>query len=260
MGRHALELGADTLAFFTRNPRGGAARPVNDEDTARFRALMAQNGFGPIVAHGPYTLNPCSAKESVREFTLQMMREDLARLSDLPESYYNFHPGSHGGQGIEVGTTQIIAALDALAADNRSTLILLEMMAGGGSMVGGKFEEIAAILGGVQNSRHLGVCLDLCHVWDAGYDIVDDLDGVLSEFDRVIGIERLHAVHLNDSKNACGSRKDRHARLGEGQIGLPALARALNHPKLRNLPFVLETPNEDEGWAREIAWVREVTG
>jgi len=258
MGRHALDLGASTLAFFTRNPRGGKARELDEGEASTFREMLAAHGFGPIIAHGAYTLNPCSVKENVREFTRETMRDDLLRLSQLPGNLYNFHPGSHGGQGLDVGIAQIAEVLCALTEEEPPATLLLETMAGGGAAIGGQFEELRRIIDQVPHAEKLGVCLDVCHVWDAGYDIQKDLDGVLTSFDRIIGLSRLFAVHLNESKNDRGSRRDRHARLGEGTIGLEAIARIVTHPALRQLPFVLETPNDDAGWAREIRMVREM--
>ncbi len=257
MGRQAHKLGANTFAFFTRNPRGGSAKALDAADVAAFLAEAAQNGVdGPLVAHAPYTMNACAADPHLREFARDMMREDLARLESLPGNLYNFHPGSHVGQGAEAGIALIAQQLnDVLAADLHTT-ILLETMAGKGSEVGRSFEELRAILDRVEHAEKLGVCLDTCHVWDAGYDIVNDLDGVLAHFDAIVGLARLRAVHLNDSMNPLGAHKDRHAKIGEGHIGLEAFRRIVNHPALRGLPFILETPNDDAGWAREIALLR----
>lgn len=252
MGQHALKLGANTLAFFTRNPRGGQAKAVDEADAASFLALASDNGFGPIVAHASYTMNPCSAKESVRAFTRETVLDDLNRLQNLRGCLYNMHPGGHGGQGTETGVEQIIEMLNAVLSPEQDTTLLLETMSGGGTMIGGCFEEIKAILDGVALSDHVGVCLDTCHVWGAGYDIVNDLDGVLTRFDRIIGLRRLKAVHLNDSKTPFGSQSDRHERIGLGTIGEDALARVVRHPALRGVPCILETPNEDDGWVREI--------
>lgn len=257
MGRQAHKLGANTFAFFTRNPRGGSAKALDAADVAAFLAEAAQNGVdGPLVAHAPYTMNACAADPHLREFARDMMREDLARLESLPGNLYNFHPGSHVGQGAEAGIALIAQQLnDVLAADLHTT-ILLETMAGKGSEVGRSFEELRAILDRVEHAEKLGVCLDTCHVWDAGYDIVNDLDGVLARFDAIVGLARLRAVHLNDSMNPLGAHKDRHAKIGEGHIGLEVFRRIVNHPALRGLPFILETPNDDAGWAREIALLR----
>ena len=258
MGRQALELGANTFQFFTRNPRGSRAKDLDEADAAALRELLAERGFGPIVAHAPYTLNLCGAEEKNRLFARETMADDLRRLEHLPGQLYNFHPGSHVGQGIEAGIDLIAQGLNAILRPEQSATVLLETMAGKGSEVGGRFEELRAILDRVTLSDRMGVCLDTCHVSDAGYDLVGDLDGVLTEFDRVIGLEKLRAVHLNDSKNPPGSRKDRHACLGEGTIGLEALTRIVRHPALKHLPFCLETPNDLPGYAREIALMREL--
>ena len=260
MGEDALSIGATTFAFFTRNPRGGNARDYDPADADALVALMRAHGFGPLVAHAPYTMNLCSAKTDVREFGIRAMREDLARLELLGGSYYNFHPGSHVGQGIDRGIELIVDALDQVLDPACSSTVLLETMAGKGSEVGSTFEELGAIITGVRHSECLGVCLDTCHVHDAGYDVVNDLDGVLDCFDEAIGLDRLRALHLNDSKNPLGSRKDRHERIGEGQLGLGAFERIVRHPRLRTLPMVLETPNELEGYAREIALLRSLAG
>ena len=256
MGRQALELGADTFQFFTRNPRGSRAKDLDEADAAALTALMAEHRFAPVVAHAPYTLNLCGAREENRAFALETMADDLRRLEHLPGQLYNFHPGSHVGQGEETGTALIAAGLNAILRPDQSTTVLLETMSGKGSEVGGSFESLRAILDRVELGEKVGVCLDTCHVWDAGYDIAAELDGVLAEFDRVIGLDRLRAVHLNDSKNPLGSRKDRHACIGEGCIGLEALVRVVRHPALRDLPFCLETPNDLAGYAREIALLR----
>ena len=260
MGEDALSIGATTFAFFTRNPRGGNARDYDPADADALVALMSAHGFGPLVAHAPYTMNLCSAKTDVREFGIRAMREDLARLELLGGSYYNFHPGSHVGQGIDRGIELIVDALDQVLDPACSSTVLLETMAGKGSEVGSTFEELAAIIAGVRHPECLGVCLDTCHVHDAGFDVVNDLDGVLDRFDEAIGLDRLRALHLNDSKNPLGSRKDRHERIGEGQLGLGAFERIVRHPRLRTLPMVLETPNELEGYAREIALLRSLAG
>ena len=258
MGRQALELGANTFQFFTRNPRGSRAKDLDEADAAALRDLMAERAFGPIVAHAPYTLNLCGAEEHNRLFARETMADDLRRLEHLPGQLYNFHPGSHVGQGIETGIGLIAQGLNAILRPEQTTTVLLETMAGKGSEVGGRFEELRAILDRVALPGKMGVCLDTCHVSDAGYDIIGDLDGVLEEFDRVIGLEKLKAVHLNDSKNPPGSRKDRHACLGEGTLGLEALGRIVRHPALKRLPFCLETPNDLPGYAREIAVMREI--
>ena len=256
MGKRAAALGANTFAFFTRNPRGGAAAKVEEADVAAFRAWAAEQGFGPLVAHSPYTLNPCSDKPSVRDFAKRAFTEDLERMELTPGCFYNFHPGSHVGQGTEAGIEMIAELLNAVLSPDMHTTVLLETMAGKGSEIGGKFEELREIIDRVELTEHIGVCLDTCHIWDAGYDIAGDLDGVLSEFDRVIGLERLHAVHLNNSLNPCGSHKDRHAKLLDGCIPPEALVRVTRHPALAELPFILETPNDDAGYAQEIAWLR----
>lgn len=256
MGRAATALGGDTFAFFTRNPRGGSAKAVDPDDAAALRAYLTDNSFGMLVAHAPYTMNLCSDKESIRTFASDMLRDDLLRMEYVPGNYYNFHPGSHVGQGTEQGIEHITAALNAAMFPGMKTTVLLETMAGKGSEVGGRFEEIRAIIDRIELKENLGVCFDTCHVWDAGYDIGTDLDGVLAEFDRVIGLDRLKAVHLNDSMNPLGAHKDRHQKLGEGFIGNDTLRDVVCHPLLQGRPFILETPNDDAGYAREIALVR----
>ncbi len=257
MGKAATALGADVFAFFTRNPRGGRAKSLDLDDVRAFLSYREEHGIGTLVAHAPYTMNACAAKENLRTFAQEAMTDDLARLEHIPDALYNFHPGSHVQQGAEKGIELIAALLNEVLTPAQKTTVLLETMAGKGTEVGRSFEEIAAIIERVKLDAKIGVCLDTCHVWDAGYDIADDLDGVLAAFDRVIGISRLHAIHLNDSLNARGARKDRHARIGEGEIGLEALTRVIRHPKLRHLPFILETPNDAAGYAREIAMLRE---
>ena len=256
MGRQALALGADTFQFFTRNPRGSKAKELDPSDAAALMELLAEHRFAPIIAHAPYTLNLCGAEEKNRAFARDTMADDLSRLEHLPGQYYNFHPGSHVGQGTETGIALIADALNAILRPDQTTTVLLETMAGKGSEVGGRFEELREILDRVELSGKMGVCLDTCHVSDAGYDICGDLDGVLTEFDRCIGLDRLKAIHLNDSKNPIGARKDRHERIGFGCIGLEALTRVVRHPALRDLPFCLETPNELPGYAGEIALLR----
>ena len=256
MGETALSIGANTFAFFTRNPRGGKAKAIDPADAAALRALMAEHNFGPLVAHAPYTLNPCSDKPHAREFALECMADDLVRMESVPGNYYNFHPGSHVKQGAEAGIELISGLLNQVLRPEQTTTVLLEAMAGKGTEVGRTFEELAAIIDRVERREHIGVCLDTCHVWDAGYDIAGDLDGVLAEFDRVIGLKRLYAVHLNNSLNSCGSHKDRHAKLLDGCIPPEALVRVTRHPALVGLPFILETPNDDAGYAQEIAWLR----
>lgn len=257
MGQAALAIGANTLQCFVRNPRGAKAKTINPTDLAKLRELMAENHFGPIVAHAPYIMNPCSKDEGIRKLAAEMMEGDLALMEHLPGNYYNFHPGSHTGQGVDTGCRQIADMLTAVVKPEQKTVVLLETMAGKGSEVGRTFEELRDILDRVALPEQVGVCLDTCHVWDGGYDIVNDLDGVLTQFDRVIGLPRLRALHLNDSMNPLGAHKDRHAQIGAGCIGLEAFRRIVRHPALRTLPMILETPNDDEGWAREIALLRE---
>ena len=256
MGQEELSLGGTTFAFFTRNPRGGNAKEIQPDDVAALQELLHVQDFGPLVAHAPYTINLCSAKESVLEFSNRVLRDDLEKMEKLPGNYFNFHPGSHLGQGFDTAAEMIACALDAVIRPEQSTMVLLETMAGKGTEVGGRFEELREIRNRTAVREKIGVCLDTCHVWDAGYDIVRDLDGVLDEFDRVIGLENLYAIHLNDSKNECGSHKDRHEKLGLGKIGLDALLRVVRHPALQGKPFILETPNDDEGYAKEIAVVK----
>ena len=257
MGKAAVNLDADVFAFFTRNPRGGRAKPLDMDDVRAFCKYREEHGIGTLVAHAPYTMNACAAKDTLRAFAREAMTDDLARLEHIPNTLYNFHPGSHVQQGAEKGIELIADLLNDVLDPAQKTIVLLETMAGKGTEVGRSFEEIAAIIERVNCKERLGVCLDTCHVWDAGYDIANDLDGVLEEFDRAIGLSRLHAVHLNDSLNVRAARKDRHARIGEGEIGLEALTRVIRHPKIRHLPFILETPNDDAGYAREIALLRE---
>ena len=257
MGREALSIGANTFQFFTRNPRGGSAKALDEKDVAAYLDCAAANGIGTVLAHAPYTLNGCSADPAIRDFATRTMLDDLRRMEHTPGNLYNFHPGSHVGQGIDAGVEQIAAMLNAILWPEMRTTVLLETMAGKGSEVGGRFEELRAIIDRVELSDHMGVCLDTCHVHDAGYDIVGDLEGVLEAFDKVIGLNQLKAIHVNDSKNPAGARKDRHEKLGEGCIGLEALVRVVNHPALRELPFLLETPNELDGYAREIAVLKE---
>lgn len=257
MGKAATRLDADVFAFFTRNPRGGRAKPLDLDDVRAFCSYREEHGIGTLVAHAPYTMNACAAKEDLRAFAREAMADDLARLEHIPNTLYNFHPGSHVQQGAEKGIELIADLLNDVLDPAQKTIVLLETMAGKGTEVGRSFEEIAAIIERADCKERLGVCLDTCHVWDAGYDIANDLDGVLEEFDRVIGLSRLHAVHLNDSLNVRAARKDRHARIGEGELGLEALTRVIRHPKIHHLPFILETPNDDAGYAREIAMLRE---
>lgn len=246
-------VGGNTFQFFTRNPRGGQAKTIDPDDAALFCKESKEKGFALILAHAPYTLNPCAEKENVREFTKMTMADDLQRMEYTPGNLYNFHPGSHVGQGIEVGIELISSMLNSILKPEMTTTVLLETMAGKGSEVGSRFEEIKAIIDKVELSDKLGVCLDTCHVFDAGYDVVNNLEGVLDEFDKVIGIDRLKAIHINDSKNPYQSHKDRHEKIGEGHLGTDAFKNIINHPKLRNLPFFLETPNELDGYKHEIS-------
>ena len=257
MGKKATKLGGNTFAFFTRNPRGGKAKDIDMQDIENLLEWMDKYAFGTLVAHAPYTMNLCAAKEDIREFSKNMLKDDLQRMELLPNQFYNFHPGSHVGQGSEEGIRLIAEALNEALWKDCKTTVLLETMAGKGSEVGGTFEEIRAIIDQVDLKEKIGVCLDTCHIWDGGYDIVHDLDGVLQEFDRVIGMERLCAIHLNDSMNICGAHKDRHEKLGQGHIGAEAMKNIVTHPKLYGKPFILETPNEDEGYAKEIKLVKE---
>ncbi len=256
MGNTALSIEADTFQFFTRNPRGSKAKAIDEEDAKALMELMKVHRFPVILAHAPYTLNPCSATEKTREFARLTMEDDLKRMEFTPGQLYNFHPGSHTGQGAEKGIEEIAALLNELLKPEQTTTVLLETMAGKGSEVGRTFEELSAILKKVKLQDKMGVCLDTCHIWDGGYDIVNDLEGVVEQFDRIIGLDRLKAIHLNDSLNGCGSHKDRHACIGAGKIGLEALTGVINHPRLKHLPFFLETPNDLEGYKKEIALLR----
>ena len=258
MGQTAVSIGANVFQFFTRNPRGGAAKPIDPADVAAFRDYAAEKGIGPILAHAPYTLNAAGAEERVREFAESTMRDDLKRLELTPGALYNFHPGSHVGQGADAGVALIAGMLGRILAPGWQTTVLLETMSGKGSEVGRSFEELRAIIDSTDGGDRIGVCLDTCHVWDGGYDIVGDLDGVLERFDAVLGISRLKAIHLNDSLNARDAHKDRHACIGKGKIGLDALARVINHPTLRDLPFYLETPNDLDGYRAEIALLKSL--
>ena len=258
MGKEILSLGGNTFQFFTRNPRGGTAKPLDRADTEAFRQFARENGIEVILAHAPYTLNGCSDRPEIRDFAARTMADDLERMEAVPGNLYNFHPGSHVGQGTEAGITMIAGMLNAILKEGMHTTVLLETMAGKGSEVGGRFEELREILDRVDLRDKMGVCLDTCHVSDAGYDIVNDLDGVLAEFDRVIGLGRLKAVHINDSKNPTGAHKDRHEKIGEGTLGTETILRVMRHEALRELPFLLETPNEPEGYAREIRMLKEM--
>ncbi len=256
MGKQALKLGANTFAFFTRNPRGGKAKAIDEADVARFLALSKEHSFGKLVAHAPYTMNACAAKEDVRRFAKETMADDLMRMEYTPGNYYNFHPGSHVGQGAEAGIDLIASLLNEVLRPDQTTTVLLETMAGKGSEVGRNFEELKEIIDRVELKEKMGVCLDTCHVWDAGYDIVNHLDSVVEEFDAVIGLDRLKAIHMNDSMNPLSAHKDRHEKIGKGQIGLSAMEQIIRHPKLQERPIILETPNDDEGWAEEIALLK----
>ncbi|WP_085832275.1 deoxyribonuclease IV [Clostridium merdae] len=258
MGKDALSIGANTFQFFTRNPRGSKAKEIDPNDAAALRDLAKQEGISHILAHAPYTLNACSADPKVREFAHMVMQDDMQRMEYLPGSYYNFHPGSHTGQGEEVGIALIAEVLNAILTPEQTTTVLLETMAGKGTEVGCTFSQLRQIIDQVSLEDKMGVCLDTCHVYDAGYDLVNDLDGVLTQFDKEIGLSRLKAIHLNDSMNPFRSHKDRHQKIGEGSLGLSAMERIINHPVLRNLPFYLETPNELPGYAKEIALLRSL--
>ena len=258
MGKEAVRVGANTFQFFTRNPRGSAAKPIDNADTAAYIKFAAEHTLSPCLAHAPYTLNASAAESSIREFARETMADDLARLERIPGCFYNFHPGSHVKQGVDVGISYIVEMLNMVIKPEQSTVLLLETMAGKGSEIGRSFEELRAIIDGVALKDHLGVCLDTCHVFDGGYDIMNDFSGVMKEFDRVIGLERLKAIHLNDSKNTLGSRKDRHESIGQGKIGLEAIGRIINHPAVRDVPFYLETPTDGLGYAVEISMLKDL--
>lgn len=259
MAKTAISIGANTFQYFTRNPRGGAAKAINDKDIESYLKLAKENNFAKVIAHAPYTMNLCSAAENIRKFSKNMLKDDILRTELISESYYNFHPGSHTGQGTDVGISLICEALNETLQKNQKTIVLLETMAGKGSEIGGKFEEIAKIRECVEPKEKVGVCLDTCHIFDGGYDIVGNLDVVLEEFDKVIGIENLKAVHINDSKNSIGSHKDRHEKIGEGYIGIDAIENIINNRYLKNLPFILETPHDSiEGYAQEIKMLRNL--
>ena len=261
MGKTMLGFGGNTFAYFTRNPRGGKSKDIIPEDAAALNRLLKENRFGSTVAHGSYTMNLCASNETTRANGWEMLQKDIERMANFPDNYYNFHPGAHTGQGVEKGIGLIADALNAVLTPETPNVILLETMAGKGSEVGGCFEELRAIIDRVTLSEKVGVCFDTCHTWDAGYDLVGDLDGVLQRFDDIIGLDRLYAVHFNDSKNPCGSHKDRHEKLGQGFIGMDAMKRIALHPALQNKPFILETPNDDAGYIKEIQivndWMRE---
>ena len=258
LGKDALSIGANTFQFFTRNPRGGSAKPIDEKDITAFLRFAAENDLAFFLAHAPYTMNTCAADAGIRKFARDMMADDLQRMEYLPGSLYNFHPGSHVGQGADVGISFIIDTLNHVLKPEQTTTVLLETMAGKGSEIGRSFEELRAIIDGVKLSEKMGVCLDTCHVYDAGYDIVNNIDGVIGEFDRIVGLERLKAIHLNDSKNPYESHKDRHETIGNGFLGLEALSKVINHPKLKHLPFYLETPNELPGYAEEIKLLKSL--
>ena len=258
MGKEAVALGGNTFQFFTRNPRGGAAKAIDEKDVESFKAFAKENGIHVILAHAPYTLNACSADESTREFAKNTFADDLKRMEYVPGNLYNFHPGSHVKQGVEIGIDYITQMLNEVLKPEQTTKVLLETMAGKGSEIGRSFEELRAIIDRVELNDHLGVCLDTCHVYDAGYDIVNDLDGVLKQFDEIIGIDRLYAIHINDSKNPFESHKDRHEKIGEGSIGTEAFERIINHSLTTGQPFFLETPNELDGYAKEIALLKSL--
>lgn len=258
MGKTALSIGADTFAFFTRNPRGGSAKRIDPDDTAALIAFMNTNSFGKLVAHAPYTLNPCSPDEKVREFAHMAFSDDLSRMEYIPGNYYNFHPGSYVSLTAKEGIKLTAQLLNNILSTSQSTTVLIETMSGKGSEIGRSFEEIAEIISSVSLNSHIGVCFDTCHVYDAGYDIKNDLDGVLEQFDRIIGVDRLKAIHLNDSMNPFSSHKDRHQKIGKGSLGIETLSRVTNHPVLRNKPFILETPNGLDGYAKEISVLRSM--
>lgn len=260
MGLDAVSIGADTLQFFARNPRGAGAKKINPEDMGAFRTLLEENKFAPILAHAPYTMNPCSKDPRIRELAMEMLAQDLQRMELLPGNYYNFHPGSHVGQGVKEGIRQITNMLNQVLFEGMHTTVLVETMAGKGTEVGRTFQELAEILDGVAWKDSMGVCMDLCHVWDGGYDISEHLEETLEAFDSVIGIERLKAVHVNDSKFELGSHKDRHAMIGEGKMGAEAVIRALSHPWLQGLPMILETPTDLSGHERELKMLRDWLG
>lgn len=256
MGKQAVKLGANTFQFFTRNPRGGAAKAIDEKDIEAYLEFAEKNGIGTIVAHAPYTLNACAATPEIRKFARETMADDLRRMEYVPGNVYNFHPGSHVKQGVETGIEYIAEMLNEILTKDMTTTVLLETMAGKGSEIGRTFEELKMIMDKVELSEKLGVCLDTCHIFDGGYDIVNDLDGVIKNFDEVIGLERLKAIHLNDSKNIMGSHKDRHEKIGEGNIGSEALIKVINHPAFANIPINLETPNELDGYAKEIEFLK----
>lgn len=257
MGLQALSINANTFQFFTRNPRGGKAKEIDKNDIKKFMELSKENGFAKLVAHAPYTLNPCGSDERVKNFAFETMEDDLRRMELIPSNYYNFHPGSHVGQGVEKGIELISSLLNAVLKPEQTTIVLLETMAGKGTEIGGRFEELRDIVSRVKLKDKIGVCIDTCHIYDAGYNIVENLDGVIDEFDSIIGLEYLKAIHLNDTMNPFANHKDRHQKIGEGFIGLETIINTINNPRLKDLPFILETPNELEGYASEIKTLRE---
>ncbi len=258
MAKQAIEIGANTFQFFTRNPRGFKAKDIDEQDVKDFLEIIKENNFVKILAHAPYTLNPCSADKRVRDLAKEIFIDDLKRMEYTPGNMYNFHPGSHVGQGVETGIKIIADTLNTVLKKEQTTTVLLETMSGKGSEVGSKFEELKQIIDLVELKDKVGVCLDTCHIYDGGYDIVNDLDNVIKEFDKVIGLEKLKAIHLNDTKNPFASHKDRHEKIGEGHLGLDAIGKVINHPKLKTLPFYLETPNEIDGYAKEIKILKEI--
>lgn len=258
MGKTALEINANTFQFFTRNPRGSKAKAIDPKDVKELLNIMEENSFAKLLAHAPYTLNPSSSKEEVREFALMTMKDDLLRMEYLPGNYYNFHPGTHVGQGVDVATEMIINTLNEIISENQSTIILLETMSGKGTEIGRNFEELQNIISGVKHPNLIGVCMDTCHIHEAGYDIVNNLDGVMEEFDKIIGLDKLYAIHLNDSKNEIGAQKDRHEKIGEGKLGIETFRNIVNHKALKDLPFYLETPNELPGYAQEIELLKSM--
>ena len=258
MGKQAIELGANTFAFFTRNPRGGSAKDIVEKDVEAFLEIAKEHNFGKLVAHAPYTMNACAEKENIRQLAFEMLADDIRRMEYTPGNYYNFHPGSHVGQGVEKGIEMIAEVLNTVLKPDQTTIVLLETMAGKGSEVGRNFQELREIIDRVELKDKLGVCFDTCNVWDGGYDIVNNLDGVMTEFDNIVGLDKLKAIHINDSMNDIGSHKDRHQKIGEGHIGLEAMKRIINHPALKDKPFILETPNDEAGYAKEIALLRSL--
>lgn len=258
MAKTALSIGANTFQYFSRNPRGSKARPLDLNDIEKYKKTAEENGILTVLCHAPYTMNACSSNPGLRDLAREMMADDLSRLSHIPGAMYNFHPGSHTGQGTDIGIEQIVETLNAVLSPEITTPVLLETMAGKGSEVGGRFEEIVKIIEKTTLSDKMGVCLDTCHIRDGGYDISENLDAVIDEFDKIIGLDRLHAIHLNDSMNPVGSHKDRHQKLGEGTLGIETIKAVINHPKLRDLPFFLETPNELDGYAKEIALLKSL--